>query len=78
MNIGNNGPPAKDSSKEKKGPDTLFGPNIGVISGGPSWTNATEKKVLKDELTIDAVKSWIEKSKEVCRILCHGSLFTRQ
>ncbi|KAE9404989.1 hypothetical protein BT96DRAFT_964040 [Gymnopus androsaceus JB14] len=63
-NIANNpGPTAKDS-KEKKGPDTLFGPNIGVISGGPAWTNATEKKVLKDELTIDAVKSWIEKSKE--------------
>jgi len=61
--VNNPGPPAKDS-KEKKGPDTLFGPNIGVISGGPAWTNTAEKKVLKDELTIDAVKSWIEKSKE--------------
>ncbi|KAF9073120.1 hypothetical protein BDP27DRAFT_1391127 [Rhodocollybia butyracea] len=62
--LGSGGPPPKDSSKEKKGPETLFGPNIGVISGGPAWTNATEKKVLKDELTMDVVKSWIEKSKE--------------
>ncbi|KAF5368661.1 hypothetical protein D9757_010216 [Collybiopsis confluens] len=62
--IGSAGPPAKDNNKEKKGPETLFGPNIGVISGGPAWTNATEKKVLKDELTIDVVKSWIDKSKE--------------
>ncbi|KAJ3918682.1 hypothetical protein F5877DRAFT_42087 [Lentinula edodes] len=62
--LGSSGPPAKDNSKEKKGPDTLFGPNIGVISGGPAWTNGTEKKVLKDELTVDVVKSWVEKSKE--------------
>ncbi|KAJ3908766.1 hypothetical protein F5879DRAFT_936149 [Lentinula edodes] len=62
--LGSIGPPAKDNSKEKKGPDTLFGPNIGVISGGPAWTNGTEKKVLKDELTVDVVKSWVEKSKE--------------
>ncbi|KIK52841.1 hypothetical protein GYMLUDRAFT_49680 [Collybiopsis luxurians FD-317 M1] len=62
--LGNVGPPAKDNSKEKKGPDTLFGPNIGVINGGPAWTNATEKKMLKDELTMDVVKSWVDKSKE--------------
>ncbi|KAJ3726702.1 hypothetical protein C8R42DRAFT_389760 [Lentinula raphanica] len=62
--LGSVGPPAKDISKDKKGPDTLFGPNIGVISGGPAWTNIAEKKVLKDELTVDIVRSWIEKSKE--------------
>ncbi|KAJ3784683.1 hypothetical protein GGU10DRAFT_357182 [Lentinula aff. detonsa] len=62
--LGSIGPPAKDTSNDKKGPDTLFGPNIGVISGGPAWTNIAEKKVLKDELTVDVVKSWIEKSKE--------------
>ncbi|KAF5369092.1 hypothetical protein D9758_003070 [Tetrapyrgos nigripes] len=50
--------------KDKKGPDSLFGPNVGVISSGPSWTNQTEKKVLKDELTMDTVKGWIEKSKQ--------------
>ncbi|KAG7095477.1 hypothetical protein E1B28_006216 [Marasmius oreades] len=57
-------PQPKDGVKDKKIPDSLFGPNIGVISGGPSWTVATEKKVLKDELTMDIVKTWIEKSKE--------------
>lgn len=67
--LGSIGPPAKDNSKEKKGPDTLFGPNIGVISGGPAWTNGTEKKVLKDELTVDVVKSWVEKSKEVLTLI---------
>ncbi|KAI3613206.1 hydroxyproline-rich glycoprotein [Moniliophthora roreri] len=54
------------SPKEKKSPDSLFGPNIGVISSGPSWTSAADKNkmLLKDELTMDIVKSWIEKSKE--------------
>ncbi|KAK1231435.1 hypothetical protein PQX77_005444 [Marasmius sp. AFHP31] len=60
---GNNNPQAKDG-KDKKSPESLFGPNIGVISGGPAWTASTEKKMLKDELTMDVVKSWIEKSKE--------------
>ncbi|KAK7463041.1 hypothetical protein VKT23_007626 [Stygiomarasmius scandens] len=52
------------NGKDKKGPDSLFGPNVGVISSGPGWTAQTEKKVLKDELTMDVVKGWIEKSKE--------------
>ncbi|KAL0569776.1 hypothetical protein V5O48_012187 [Marasmius crinis-equi] len=58
-----NNPQAKDG-KDKKSPDSLFGPNIGVISGGPAWTVSAEKKMLKDELTMDIVKTWIEKSKE--------------
>ncbi|KAF9269580.1 hypothetical protein L218DRAFT_953202 [Marasmius fiardii PR-910] len=59
-----NNPQAKDGIKDKKPPDSLFGPNIGVISTGPSWTTSPEKKMLKDELTMDIVKTWIEKSKE--------------
>ncbi|EEB97979.1 hypothetical protein MPER_02597, partial [Moniliophthora perniciosa FA553] len=52
------------SPKEKKTPDSLFGPNIGVISSGPSWTSSADKNktLLKDELAVDIVKSWIEKS----------------
>lgn len=52
-----------DSSKEKKS-DTLFGPNIGIVGGGPEWTERHEKST--DELTPEVIKSWISKSKEVC------------
>ncbi|KAG7441090.1 uncharacterized protein BT62DRAFT_982873 [Guyanagaster necrorhizus] len=47
----------------KKHPDSLFGPNIGIVSSGPAWTTNREKKVLADELTPDVVRGWIEKSK---------------
>ncbi|OSX61076.1 hypothetical protein POSPLADRAFT_1145933, partial [Postia placenta MAD-698-R-SB12] len=50
-----------DSSKEKKS-DTLFGPNIGIVGGGPEWTERHEKST--DELTPEVIKSWISKSKE--------------
>ncbi|THU93655.1 hypothetical protein K435DRAFT_799558 [Dendrothele bispora CBS 962.96] len=60
----NNNTNGNNNGKDKKGPDSLFGPNVGVISSGPAWTAQTEKKVLKDELTVDVVKNWIEKSKE--------------
>ncbi|KAI0078306.1 hypothetical protein K474DRAFT_1660519 [Panus rudis PR-1116 ss-1] len=46
---------------EKK-KDTLFGPNIGITSTGPKWTEHKEKSV--DELTPEIIKSWIEKSKQ--------------
>lgn len=59
-----NNPQVKDGVKDKKTPDALFGPNIGVVSTGPSWTVSPEKKMLKDELTMDIVKTWIDKSKE--------------
>ena len=55
-----------NNSKDKKTQESLFGPNIGVVSGGPAWATATEKKVLTDELTPDIVNGWIEKSKDVC------------
>ncbi|KIY64545.1 hypothetical protein CYLTODRAFT_425102 [Cylindrobasidium torrendii FP15055 ss-10] len=55
---------AADKDKDKKHPDSLFGPNIGVVTSGPEWTNEYQKKVLTDELTHDIVKGWIEKSKD--------------
>ncbi|KAF9467931.1 hypothetical protein BDZ94DRAFT_1248087 [Collybia nuda] len=67
-NAASNGGNAADGSsnnKDKKTQDSLFGPNIGVVSSGPTWTTVSEKKVLTDELTPDIVNSWIEKSKEV-------------
>jgi len=67
----NNAHPAGDLSnngKDKKPHESLFGPNIGVVSSGPTWTGATEKKVLTDELTPEIVTSWVEKSKDVCSI----------
>ncbi len=57
------------AEKDNKHPDSLFGPNIGVVSSGPAWTNINEKKVLSDELTQDIVRGWIEKSKEVRGLL---------
>ncbi len=57
--------PAPIAEKGKKHPDSLFGPNIGIVSSGPAWTTNKEKKVLADELTPDVVRGWIEKSKVV-------------
>lgn len=56
-----------DANPQKKTPDSLFGPNIGVVSAGPAWTNpgGIKKLVEADELTSDIVKGWIERSKEV-------------
>jgi len=54
-------PTSPDANKEKKS-DTLFGPNIGIVSGGPEWTERIEKSV--DELTPEVIKSWISRSKE--------------
>ncbi|EJF57371.1 hypothetical protein DICSQDRAFT_163437 [Dichomitus squalens LYAD-421 SS1] len=45
-----------------KGNDTLFGPNIGVLGGGPEWTESQDKS--SDVLTPEIVKGWIAKSKE--------------
>ncbi len=43
--------------------DTLFGPNIGVLGGGPEWAESPEKS--QDVLTPEVVKGWIAKSKQV-------------
>ncbi|KAA1472091.1 hypothetical protein DENSPDRAFT_859296 [Dentipellis sp. KUC8613] len=52
-------------NKHDKKHDTLFGPNIGIVSGGPNWAvSDDEKKATKDELTPEVVKSWVAKSKQ--------------
>jgi len=55
----------KEVAKPPKKHDTLFGPNIGIVSSGPEWTEASRDKSLVDELTPEIVKSWVAKSKEV-------------
>lgn len=65
---------------QKKKSDTLFGPDIGIVSGGPAWTEAVRsKKAPADELTVDVVRGWIEKSKKVRSIAVrsvHASLIS--
>lgn len=55
------------TNTDKKRQDTLFGPNIGTITSGPAWTEASEKEKqsVVDQLTPEVVKGWIAKSKEV-------------
>ena len=60
--------PGTAPATDKKTSDTLFGPNIGVLGGGPAWTESGEKS--SDVLTPDIVKNWIAKSKEVSRPTC--------
>jgi hypothetical protein len=54
---------------DKKKQDTLFGPSIGLVDSGPSWTDQlprpSEKSLSQDVLTPELLKGWIEKSKEV-------------
>ena len=56
---------AKDSTRPPKKHDTLFGPNIGIVSSGPEWTEISQDKTVVDELTPEIVKGWVAKSKEV-------------
>lgn len=51
----------EDDGKGKE--ESLFGPSIGIVNSGPSWTALNEKKIVEDELTHDVVKVWVEKSK---------------
>ncbi|KAH8101178.1 hypothetical protein BXZ70DRAFT_934782 [Cristinia sonorae] len=51
-----------NTADSKKKQDTLFGPNIGIVTTGPEWSENPEKS--KDDLTADIVKGWIAKSKE--------------
>lgn len=55
----------KDSTRPPKKHDTLFGPNIGIVSSGPEWTEVSQDKTVVDELTPEIVKGWVAKSKEV-------------
>lgn len=64
-NVQDNEAVPKDASKPPKKHDTLFGPNIGIVSSGPEWTEVSQDKTLVDELTPEIVKGWVAKSKEV-------------
>src|ERR1700683_699080 len=57
-----------NNGNNNKKQDTLFGPNIGVVTSSPAWTDASkkDKQPIVDQLTPDVVKGWIAKSKEVC------------
>ncbi|KAI0367651.1 hypothetical protein BV20DRAFT_970202 [Pilatotrama ljubarskyi] len=52
----------QSSPAAPKANDTLFGPNIGVLGGGPDWAESPEKS--QDVLTPEIVKGWIAKSKQ--------------
>ncbi|KAI0252514.1 hypothetical protein BJV78DRAFT_341331 [Lactifluus subvellereus] len=46
--------------------ETLFGPNVGIISDGPSWAQSEDAKedTSSDYLTPEIVRRWVETSKE--------------
>ncbi|KAI9438588.1 hypothetical protein H4582DRAFT_1949601 [Lactarius indigo] len=50
----------------EKRQETLFGPNIGIVSDGPAWAQSgdTKKGTLSDYLTPEIVRRWVETSKE--------------
>ncbi|KAH8804219.1 hypothetical protein DL96DRAFT_1537151 [Flagelloscypha sp. PMI_526] len=59
---GNNG-----TNNANKKQETLFGPSLGLLSQGPSWTVHHSNSAAKsntEELTPEIVKSWIERSKD--------------
>ncbi|CCM03288.1 uncharacterized protein FIBRA_05416 [Fibroporia radiculosa] len=60
INMGDSASP--DTTSEAKS-DTLFGPNIGIVSGGPEWTERLDKTAA-DELTPEIIKTWVSRSKE--------------
>jgi hypothetical protein len=64
---------SSEPPKEKR-QETLFGPNIGIISEGPAWAQAqdTKESTSSDYLTPEIVRQWVEASKEVL-ILCYLS-----
>ncbi|CAL1699257.1 unnamed protein product [Somion occarium] len=63
INMGETAPSNSNAgTQEKKKQDTLFGPNIGIVSTGPKWTERTDKST--NELTPEVVKGWVAKSKE--------------
>jgi hypothetical protein len=51
----------------EKRQETLFGPNIGIVSDGPAWAQSEDAKkgTPSDYLTPDIVRRWVETSKEV-------------
>jgi hypothetical protein len=61
---------------KQKRQETLFGPNIGIISDGPAWAQSqdTKKTTSSDYLTPEIVMRWVDASKEVLFTLCCPSV----
>ncbi|KAJ8592960.1 hypothetical protein M405DRAFT_638743 [Rhizopogon salebrosus TDB-379] len=53
-----------DTPKKDKKQETLFGPNIGVVSSTPQWTQSMGQKVPADTISSHIVQNWITRSKE--------------
>lgn len=64
LNLGTGDSEPAAAPKLTKKQDTLFGPNIGIVSAGPEWTDIDQEKSTIDELTPEIVKNWVAKSKE--------------
>ena len=60
-----------DHQRDKR-EETLFGPNVGIVSDGPSWAQSDDAKkgTSSDYLTPEIVRRWVEASKEVLISLC--------
>jgi len=50
--------------KKDKKQETLFGPNIGVASSTPQWTESMGHKVPADNISSHIIQNWINQSKE--------------
>jgi hypothetical protein len=62
--IGVQAVPAEPQLEKRQ--ETLFGPNIGIVSDGPAWAQSEDAKkgTPSDYLTPDIVRRWVETSKE--------------
>jgi len=62
----NMGYPADVAPKKDKKQETLFGPNIGVVSSTPQWTQSIgHNNVPADAISPHIIQNWIARSKEV-------------
>ncbi|KAG1736083.1 uncharacterized protein EDB91DRAFT_1142664 [Suillus paluster] len=52
------------TSKKEKKQETLFGPNIGVVSSTPQWAQSMGQKVPADNVSSHIIQNWIARSKE--------------
>lgn len=41
-------------------------PSFGFLSKGPFCALTNEKKIIADDMMLDVLEGWIEKSKQVC------------
>ncbi|KAG2128715.1 hypothetical protein DEU56DRAFT_818718 [Suillus clintonianus] len=52
------------TTKKEKKQETLFGPNIGVVSASPQWAQSMGQKVPADNVSSHIIQNWITRSKE--------------